>query len=102
MSMSSRIGGAAGGVGSLLAAADLLRRTPRLRRYVVVPILVNLVVAAVLYGTLLSLGFRLVDRLVGEVSGPLAGLAALLQVLVVILLLFGVGFLLVRFGVVLG
>lgn len=102
MSRASRTGGAVGGIGALLAAADLLRRTPRLRRYVVVPILVNVVVAAVLYGTLLSVGLRLVDRLVGEVTGPLAGLAALLQVLVVILALLAVGFLLVRFGVVLG
>lgn len=102
MSRASRTGGAVGGIGALLAAADLLRRTPRLRRYVVVPILVNVVVAAVLYGTLLSVGLRLVDRVVGEVTGPLAGLAALLQVLVVILALLAVGFLLVRFGVVLG
>lgn len=102
MSRASRTGGAVGGISALLAAADLLRRTPRLRRYVVVPIVVNLVVAAVLYGTLLSLGLGVVDRLVGEVTGPLAGLAALLQVLVLILALLAVGFLLVRFGVVLG
>jgi len=102
MGIPSRVGGAAGGIGSLLAAADLLRRTPRLRRYVAVPLLVNLVVAVVLYGTLLSLGLRLVDRVVGEVTGSLAGLAALLQVLVVILALFVVGFWVVRFGVVLG
>ncbi len=93
---------AVSGVGSLVAAADLLRRTPRLRRYVVVPILVNLVVAAALYGALATAGLRVVDAVVGDVQGSLAALAALLQVVVLLLLLFVVGFLLVRFGVVLG
>jgi len=93
---------ALGGVGALLSALDLLRRTPRLRRYVVVPILVNLAVAVALYGTLLAVGFRLVDRLVRDGVGGAPALTALLSLLVVLALLAAVGFLLVRFGVVLG
>ncbi len=90
------------GAGALLAALDLLRRHPGLRRYVVTPILVNLAVAAVLYGTLLAAGFRAADRLVPDDLGGAAALTALLQLALVVALFLAIGFLLVRFGVVLG
>lgn len=90
------------GLGALAAALGLLGRHPRLRRYVVTPILVNLAVAAVLYGTLLSIGFPAVDRLVPDDLGGAGALTALLQVVLVVALFVAIGFLLVRFGVVLG
>jgi CysZ protein len=89
------------GVGALFAALDLLRSNRRLLRYVVTPILVSLVVAAVLYGTLVASGLSLIRRLAPEGGGD-DPLVALLQVLLVITLLLAVGFLLTRFGVVLG
>ena len=94
--------GPVAGPGALLAALDLLRQHPRLRRYVVTPILVNLVVAVVLYATLVAAGLRAVDRLVPDATGGAEGLAALLQLLLILSLFFGIGYLLVRFGVVLG
>ncbi len=66
------------------------------------PILVNLAVAAVLYGTLLAAGFRAADRLVPDDLGGAAALTALLQLALVVALFLAIGFLLVRFGVVLG
>lgn len=83
-------------------AFGVLLRTPALWRYVVVPVLVNLVVATLLYGGLLFLGLRWVDANVGAASGATAILAALLRVVLIIGLLIVIGFVLVRFGVVLG
>lgn len=86
------------GVGSLLAALDLLRRTPRLRRYVVVPILVNLAAGVLLYATLTSAALHLADRAAGDYEA----LGVLLKALIVIALFMVIGFLLARFGIVLG
>jgi CysZ protein len=94
--------GPVAGPGALLAALDLLRQHPRLRRYVVTPILVNLVIAVVLYTTLVAVGLRAVDRLVPDAAGGAGALTVLLQLLLAVALFFSIGFLLVRFGVVLG
>ncbi|MDP8969388.1 MAG: EI24 domain-containing protein [Actinomycetota bacterium] len=85
-----------------LRALRMLRRAPRLWRYVTGPILVNLVVGAVLYALLLVAVLRVLDPLVADLTGPAALLGAALRLLVVVALLVIVGFLLVRFGVVLG
>ncbi len=86
------------GVSALIAALDLLRRTPRLRRYAAVPVLVNAIVGLILYATLVTAGLRLVDRLVGDAQE----FGIVLKALVVIALFIVIGFLLARFGIVLG
>jgi CysZ protein len=83
-------------------AFGLIARTPRMWRYIVVPMLVNVVVAAGLYGGLLFLGLRQIDAQIGAATGLAAIVAALLRVLLIVGLLIVIGFLLVRFGVVLG
>lgn len=90
------------GLTSPFHALALIRRTPRLWGYVVVPILVNVVVAALLY---LGLFAALLQQLDTLISGGGALGSALLWVARVVLavgLALGIGFLLVRFGVVLG
>jgi CysZ protein len=83
-------------------ALGLLARTPRLWRYVFVPILVNVVVGATLYVGLLLAGLRAVDGFVAVLPEWAVGLGALLRVLLIVVLLIATGFVLVRFGVVLG
>jgi CysZ protein len=85
-------------VTSLCAALGLLRTHRRLWRYVVVPILVNLAVAAILYATLATIGLRAIERAIGEGQA----VTIMLQALVVIALFIVIGFLLARFGIVLG
>src|SRR5262245_19212076 len=80
----------------------LLARTPRLWRYVLIPILVNIVVGVTVYAGLLLAGLRGVDAFVAGLPAWAAILGALLRVLLVVGLLIATGFVLVRFGVVLG
>ncbi len=84
-----------------LRALALFSQTPRLWRYVVVPIVVNVVVGAVLYlGLFATLQHQLQVRLEGGPFG--AAVAAILGLLLAVLLAVAIGFVLVRFGVVLG
>jgi CysZ protein len=83
-------------------AFGLLARTPRLWRYVLLPILVNIVVGATLYIGLLLAGLRGIDGFVAGLPAWAAALGALLRVLLIVALLIATGFVLVRFGVVLG
>ncbi|MGH2369463.1 MAG: EI24 domain-containing protein, partial [Chloroflexota bacterium] len=83
-------------------AVILLRRTPGLWRYVFIPVAVNLGVGVVLYAGLLFAGFRAIDAIVAGLPEWAAVLRVLLRVLLVIGLLIATGFVLVRFGVVLG
>jgi len=69
---------------------------------VLIPLLVNLVVGATLYAGLLFAGLRWVDAFVAGLPGWAAFLGLLLRVLLVVSLLIATGFVLVRFGVVLG
>jgi CysZ protein len=85
-----------------LYAAAVLARAPRLWRYVLIPILVNVLVGATLYAGLLLAGFGAIDRLVAGLPAWAAALGALLRILLIIGLLIATGFVLVRFGVVLG
>ena len=83
-------------------ALAMFRRTPRLWRYVAVPLLVNVVAGVLLYAGLFFTGLQAINRIaVGE--GALAAtIRALLQALLIVGLLLLIGFVLVRFGVVLG
>jgi CysZ protein len=83
-------------------ALSLLARTPRLWRYVLVPVLVNILVGATLYAGLLLAGWRSVDTFVAGLPEWAAVLGALLHVLLIVVLLIVTGYILVRFGVVLG
>lgn len=85
-----------------LRAPGVLNRAPHLWRYVLIPILVNIVVGATLYLGLLLAGLRAIDAIVAGVPEWMAALGVLLRVLLVIGLLIVTGFMLVRFGVVLG
>jgi CysZ protein len=89
------------GVTCLPRAFGLLAGTPRLWRYVFVPIALNLVVGVIVYAGLLFVGLRAIDDLVAGFAAP-AVLALLLRVALVIVLLVATGFVVVRFGVVLG
>ncbi len=90
------------GLTAPLRAAGLLARAPQLWRYVLVPIVVNLLVGATLYAALLLAGFRAIDGTLAALPAWAAVFAALLRALLVVLLLIATGFVLVRFGVVLG
>lgn len=85
-----------------LYAAAVLARAPRLWRYVLIPMLVNLLVGVTLYAGLLFAGLRAIDGLVAGLPAWAVVLGALLRVLLILGLLIATGFVLVRFGVVLG
>jgi CysZ protein len=85
-----------------LYAAAVLVRAPRLWRYVLIPMLVNLLVGVTLYAGLLFAGLSAIDGLVAGLPAWAAVLGALLRVLLIVGLLIATGFVLVRFGVVLG
>jgi CysZ protein len=83
-----------------LRALGLLRRTPRLWGFVVVPIIVNVVVGALLYlGLFAGLWGLLRDRIGASFEGALV---AVLGVVAGVVIAVTIGFVLVRFGVVLG
>jgi CysZ protein len=83
-------------------ALGMLARTPRLWPFVLIPFVVNIVVGVTLYAGLLLGGFRGIDAFVAGLPEWAAALGALLRVLLIIGLLIVTGFVLVRFGVVLG
>lgn len=82
-------------------ALRTLAAHPRLWSYVVVPIIVNIAIALTLYIGLLTAGFRLIDGAIANTTLGVA-LTILLEIVLGIALLLLAGFLLVRFGVVLG
>lgn len=95
-------------------------KNPELIKYIVIPIIVNLVVAIALYSGLLYFGWQIVDGVQGDVtiwlnqvidslpqwlgfiSYGVAGLIVVLRFFLVIILLIATGFLLTQFGVLLG
>ena len=83
-------------------ALAVLTHTPSLWGYVVVPILINVAAGTVLYLGLLLAGLRGIDALVAGLPAWAAVFGVLLRVLLVVGLLIATGFVLVRFGVVLG
>lgn len=85
-----------------LYAVAVLARAPRLWRYLLIPMLVNLLVGVTLYAGLLLAGWSAIDGLVAGLPAWAAILGALLHILLIVGLLIVTGFVLVRFGVVLG
>jgi len=84
-------------------AFRFLSRTPQLRGYVLVPILVNFFVGITLYLGLLVAGFQGIDTLIANLVLPSwASVGGVLLPFLEWLLLIATGFLLVQFGVVLG
>lgn len=80
-------------------AISLIVSLPVLWRYIAIPIGLNLLVGFVLYTTLLLAGFQAIDALL---AGWPAWIEWLVRGVLVIALFVGIGYLLVRFGVVLG
>lgn len=115
-----------GGFGLLAGATypfrvlALFHRTPRLWRYVAIPILVNLIVGIVFYAALLFFGWETVEGLILRLSNwldnliislptwlgflkfTIVGLGYFLHFLLVIVLLLVTGFIFVQFGVLIG
>lgn len=86
-----------------LRALALINRTPRLWGFVIVPILVNLAVGAVLYLGLFATLLGQIRAGLGGADTELGGaLVVLLGALLAVALAVVIGFLMVRFGVVLG
>jgi CysZ protein len=84
-------------------AIGLINRHRRLWRYIVAPILVNIVVAALLYLGLYAGLLRLLESYITVGEGGLAAFFFwLVRALLAVTLAVAIGFLLVRFGVLLG
>jgi len=115
-----------GGFGTLDGATYPIKaliafiKNPQLLKYIVIPILVNIVVAIALYSGLLYFGWQIVDGVQGDLTiwinqwianlpqwlGFLtylaSGLILIIRFLLVIMLLIATGFVLTQFGVLLG
>ncbi|MDW8213000.1 MAG: EI24 domain-containing protein [Roseiflexaceae bacterium] len=85
-----------------LRALGVLRRQPPLWKYIIVPIFLNFLVGVTLYAGLLAAGFRAIDGLIAGLPEWMAFLAWVLRAVLVVALLIATGFVLVRFGVVIG
>jgi CysZ protein len=83
-------------------ALGVLNRTPQLWGYVILPIVLNVIVGAALYAAVLVAGLEAIRRAVAGLPEWAAALGFVLQALLVVGLLVAIGFVLVRFGVVLG
>jgi len=83
-------------------AIGLIRGNRDLWGLILAPIGINLLVGIVLYATLLSAGLGSIDTTIAGLPSWMAGLAGLLRLLLAISLFIVIGYLLVRFGVVLG
>jgi len=83
-------------------ALGTIQRSTGLWLYILAPILINIVVGAALYAGLLTAGFAQIETLISGLPEWAQGTAWLLRGLLAILLFVAVGYLLVRFGVVLG
>ena len=115
-----------GGFGTMAGASYPLRaigtfsKNPGLLKYIVVPILVNIIIAIALYSGLLFFGWQFVDEIktdvtlwlnqiiadlpqwLGFLTYSISALIFLLRFLLIIVLLIATGFLLTQFGVLLG
>ena len=115
-----------GGFGTLKGATYPLQalmtfiKNPRLIKYILIPIIVNAIVAIALYSGLLYFGWQIVDGVqldvtvwferviadlpqwLGFLTYGVAGLIAILRLLLILVLLVATGFLLTQFGVLLG
>jgi CysZ protein len=92
-----------GGLLYPLRALSLIVRNPGLWSYILIPLLINLLLGIVLYTGLVTAGTATIDQvLAGLNPDVLPILRGLLQALLLIVLFVAVGFVLVRFGVLLG
>lgn len=82
-----------------LRAIRFIGSQPMLWRYIVIPIALNMLIGFVLYTTLLWVGFQAIEVLL--VDWP-KWIAWFVRVLLIIALFIGLGYMLVRFGVVIG
>jgi CysZ protein len=73
-------------------AFGMIASVPRLWRYILIPILVNLLVGVSLYAGLLFAGLRAVDAVVAGLPEWAAFLGALLRVLLIVSILIATGF----------
>ncbi len=101
-------------------ALFLFIRYPKLLGYIVLPIIINLIIAILIYGSLLFFGLEFIEELEVDISTRLglliadlpawlsilnygvSGLIFLLQFLLTIILFVATGFILTQFGVLLG
>ena len=85
-----------------LRALGTINRNPRLWKYVAVPIMVNLVVGAVLYLGVFVTAFQLLEARFGGGTGAGTLLLRIVEAFLAVSLAVLLGFVMVRFGVVLG
>ncbi|NJN67750.1 MAG: hypothetical protein HC884_14095 [Chloroflexaceae bacterium] len=85
-----------------LRAIGVLVRYPGLVSYILLPLLLNLLIGSVLYAGLLTVGLREIDALVDRVPEWAGFFEAVLFGLLAIILLLVIGFVLLRFGMILG
>jgi CysZ protein len=90
------------GASAPLRALGLIGRRPQLWRYVLIPILVNVVIFALLTAALLIPGLRLIDAWVVGLPEWAAFLEWVLRLLLIVLLLALNGFLMAQIGVAFG
>jgi CysZ protein len=83
-------------------ALRMIARHRQLWAYVLIPIVLNIVVGVALYSGLYVAGRQAILNALPEGTGWVALLAAIAQVVLLIGLAVSIGFLMVRFGVVLG
>lgn len=83
-------------------ALNVLRRSPQLWSYVLLPILLNLVLGGGLYFLLLRRGLQGITQLIAQLPEWALFLGWLLQGLLILGLLIFIGFVLLQFGVILG
>jgi CysZ protein len=102
VSLLAPVGGFLVGATYPLRALRLLAANRSLWPYVLAPIGLNVVVGLTVYLALLLAGLRGIDALVASLPDWAAALGSMLRVLLVVGLLVATGFVLVRFGVVLG
>lgn len=91
-----------GGATYPLRALALIRANRELWGFVVWPILLNLVIGATIYAALLFAGLRAIEAWSASFPEWLQAARIVLQLLLIVALLAATGFVLVRFGVVLG
>ena len=96
------MGGLLSGASYPLRAVGVLRRTPGLWPFVAVPVVLNILVGIAVYAGLLFTGLHAIDALVTGLPEWAVLFAWLLRALLVGGLLLATGFVIGRFGVVLG
>ncbi|WP_322821405.1 EI24 domain-containing protein [Chloroflexus sp.] len=82
-----------------LRALGFIVSQPMLWRYIVIPIVLNILIGFVLYATLLWAGVQTIEALLADWPELIA---RFVRLLLIVILFIGLGYMLVRFGVVIG